>query len=141
MIEQKAKKIMQNNLVRLAIAENTDCTDVQMMIQFVEAELRFYSMYKFVIGKEISLKELYPVLVDLLNIRQMIPVFISNLIVDLSEDSNVNPNDIKLIISTNKADASVVFIHAYNNTKPLKQLTWSEVFGQEAMMKMMAKQG
>jgi|TARA_R110000824_G_scaffold305007_4_gene492772 hypothetical protein len=141
MIEQKAKKIMQNNLVRLAIAENTDCTDVQMMIQFVEAELRFYSMYKFVIGKEISLKELYPVLVDLLNIRQMIPVFISNLIVDLSENSNVNPNDIKLIISTNKADASVVFIHAYNNTKPLKQLTWSEVFGQEAMMKMMAKQG
>ena len=141
MIEQKAKKIMQNNLVRLAIAENTDCTDVQMMIQFVEAELRFYSMYKFVIGKEISLKELYPVLVDLLNIRQMIPVFISNLIVDLSEDSNVNPNDIKLIISTNKADATVVFIHAYNNTKPLKQLTWSEVFGQEAMMKMMAKQG
>tara|TARA_R110000744_G_scaffold297472_3_gene407268 strand:+ start:4005 stop:4430 length:426 start_codon:yes stop_codon:yes gene_type:complete len=141
MIEQKAKKIMQNNLVRLAIAENTDCTDVQMMIQFVEAEIRFYSMYKFVIGKEISLKELYPVLVDLLNIRQMIPVFISNLIVDLSEDSNVNPNDIKLIISTNKADATVVFIHAYNNTKPLKQLTWSEVFGQEAMMKMMAKQG
>ena len=53
MIEQKAKKIMQNNLVRLAIAENTDCTDVQMMIQFVEAEIRFYSMYKFVIGKEI----------------------------------------------------------------------------------------
>ena len=141
MIEGKAKSIMKDNLKRLAKSENTDCTKVQMIIQLIEGEPKFFAMDNFVIGKEITVKELYPVLIDLLNVRQMLPVFTSNLIVEIAEENNINAYNIKLIVSTNKEDASVVFIHSYNNTKPLKQLTWSEVFGQEAMMKLMAKQG
>lgn len=140
MIEEKAKSIMKDNLQRLAIDENTDCLDVQILIQFIDGEPKFFAMHNFVIGKEITPKELYPVLIDLLNVRQMLPVFAANLMVDIAEDDGSNPYDIKLIVSTNKADAGVVFMHAYNKTQPLKQLTWSEVFGQEAMMKMMSKQ-
>ena len=45
-----------------------------------------------------------------------------------------------LIISPIDEKASKLFVTAYKEGKILKNMTWNEVFGDEAMMKMMAKQ-
>ena len=86
------------------------------------------------------LKDLYPSWKDIFGIRDQIPVFLANLINDVSIESSVAEDDVKLIISPIDEKASKLFVTAYNDGKILKNMTWNDVFGDEAMMKMMAKQ-
>ena len=86
------------------------------------------------------LKDLYPSWKDIFGIREQIPVFLANLINDVSIESSVAEDDINLIISPIDEKASKLFVTAYNEGRILKNMTWNDVFGDEAMMKMMAKQ-
>jgi len=140
-IESKAKKIMKDNIIKLSKTYNTSCKDVQVLMQVNEGVPKFYATKDFAVEKEISVKELYPVLVDVFQVRQLLPVFVGNLIVDTAKECNAEDlGDIKVFISTNSDNAEKVYLHAYNKNKPHRQLSWSEVFGEEAMMKLMTKQ-
>mgnify|MGYP003145991176 CR=1 FL=1 len=140
-IESQAKKIMKDNIVRLSKSYNTSCKDVQLLMQLKEGIPKFYATKDFVVEKELTVKELYPVLVDVFQVRQLLPVFIGNLLVDTAKECDAdNWDDVKVYISTNSENADKLYLHAYNKNKPYKQLTWSEVFGEEAMMKLMTKQ-
>ena len=141
-IESKAKKIMKDNIISLSKSYNTSCIDVQVLMQVNGGIPKFYATKDFVVEKEMTVKELYPVLVDVFQVRQLLPVFVGNLIVDTAKECDTeNLDDIKVFISTNSDNAEKVYLHAYNKNKPHRQLTWSEVFGEEAMMKLMTKQG
>ena len=140
-IEAKSKKIMKDNIVRLAKEYSMPTTNVQLVMQFKEGQPKFYSAKDFVKDRELGVKELYPVLVDIFNVRDMIPVFIGNLLVDILKECDAEKeDDVVVYISTNCDKASKLYLHSYFKNKPHRQLTWSEVFGEEAMMKLMAKQ-
>ena len=132
---------MKDNIIKLSKTYNTSCKDVQVLMQVNEGVPKFYATKDFAVEKEISVKELYPVLVDVFQVRQLLPVFVGNLIVDTAKECNAEDlGDIKVFISTNSDNAEKVYLHAYNKNKPHRQLSWSEVFGEEAMMKLMTKQ-
>lgn len=140
LVERQSKKIMSDALVSLAKSQEVDCTDVQLLMQFKGVNPIVYGMKEYDVVKEYTYKELYPVLVDLLNVRDMIPVFIANLLVDEAEKLNETPDKIKLVVSTNKKDGDVVYPHLYNDKQLIRQLQWGQVFGQEALLKIIAKQ-
>jgi hypothetical protein len=140
LVERQSKKIMSDALVSLAKSQEVDCTDVQLLMQFKGVNPIVYGMKEYDVVKEYTYKELYPVLVDLLNVRDMIPVFIANLLVDEAEKLNETPDKIKLVVSTNKKDGDVVYPHIYNDKELIRQLKWGQVFGQEALLKIIAKQ-
>ena len=85
LVERQSKKIMSDALISLAKSQEVDCTDVQLLMQFKGVNPIVYGMKEYDVVKEYTYKELYPVLVDLLNVRDMIPVFIANLLVDEAE--------------------------------------------------------
>lgn len=140
LVERQSKKIMSDALISLAKSQDVDCTNVQLLMQFKGVNPIVYGMKEYDVVKEYTYKELYPVLVDLLNVRDMIPVFIANLLVDEAEKLNETPDKIKLVVSTNKKDGDVVYPHLYNDKTLIRQLKWGQIFGQEALLKIMAKQ-
>tara|TARA_R110002020_G_scaffold190916_9_gene390586 strand:+ start:1561 stop:1992 length:432 start_codon:yes stop_codon:yes gene_type:complete len=140
-IEAQAKKIMKDNIIRLSKSYNTSCKSVQLMMRLNEGMPKIYATKDFVVEKEMTVKELYPVLVDVFQVRQLLPMFMGNLLVGIAKDSDAeNWEDISVYVSTNSDSIDKLYLHAYNKNKPYKQLSWSEVFGEEAMMKLMAKQ-
>jgi hypothetical protein len=140
LVERTSKKILSDALISLATEQEVDCTEVQLLMQFKGVRPKVYGMKEYGVVKEYTYKELYPVLVDLLNVRDMIPVFIANLLVDEAEKLNETPDRIKLVVSTNKKEGDVVYPHLYNDKELIRQLKWGQVFGQEALLKIMAKQ-
>ena len=140
LVERQSKKIMSDALISLAKSQEVDCTEVQLLMQFKGVNQIVYGMKEYDVVKEYTYKELYPVLVDLLNVRDMIPVFIANLLVDEAEKLNETPDKIKLVVSTNKKDGDVVYPHLYNDKELIRQLQWGQIFGQEALLKIIAKQ-
>ena len=140
LVERTSKKIMSDAIVSLAKNEEVSCTEVQLLMQFKGVNPIVYGMKEYEVVKPYTYKELYPVLIDLLNVRDMIPMFIANLLVDEAQKENQTPDQIKIVISTNKEDGSTVYPHLYNGKKLLRQLNWGEVFGQQALMSIMAKQ-
>lgn len=140
LVERKSKQIMSDAIISLAKEQEVSCTDVQLLMQFKGVHPIVFGMKEYDVVKEYTYKELYPVLIDVLNVRDMIPVFIANLLVDEAEKEGDNPNNLKLIISTNQEDGVVVYPHLYKDKKLLRQLGWGEIFGQQAMMRIMAKQ-
>ena len=92
-IEAKSKKIMKDNIVRLAKEYSMPTTNVQLVMQFKGGQPKFYSAKDFVKDRELGVKELYPVLVDIFNVRDMIPVFIGNLLVDVLKECDAEKED------------------------------------------------
>ena len=140
LVERTSKKIMSDAIISLAKKEEVSCTDIQLLMQFKGVNPIVYGMKKYDVVKPYTYKELYPVLIDLLNVRDMIPMFIGNLLVDEAQKENQSPDKIKIVVSTNKDDGSIVYPHLYNGNKILRQLNWDEVFGNKALMSIMAKQ-
>ena len=140
LVERTSKKIINDAIISLAKEQDVGCADVQLLMQFKGVHPIVYGMKDYEVIKEYTYKELYPVLVDLLNIRDMIPVFIANLLVDEAEKEKETPDRIKLVFSTNKDDAGDVYPHLYKDKKILRQLNWGQIFGQEALMKIIVKQ-
>tara|TARA_R100001244_G_scaffold35643_3_gene32777 strand:- start:8 stop:433 length:426 start_codon:yes stop_codon:yes gene_type:complete len=141
MIESKSKSIMKDAINVLALEHKVSAENIQLLINIKGGSPKFFGMKEFRVVKEITVKELYPVLVDMFQIRQMIPAFVANLIVDTAEKENLLPKNLAIIISTQDDEAKELFVHVYNETTPIKQIIWKDIFGQEAMMKVMAKQG
>tara|TARA_R110000744_G_scaffold379862_3_gene498992 strand:+ start:4093 stop:4524 length:432 start_codon:yes stop_codon:yes gene_type:complete len=141
-IEAKAKKIMTAQIRSLSKEYGTKPKGVQLLMKLKGGEPKFFAMHEFKTMREVSVKELYPVLVDLFNVREILPAFVVSLIVDIAEkEDGAKYEDIQVIISTNGDDLRHLYLHAYNKNSPIRQLSWEEVFGNEAMMKLMAKQG
>jgi len=140
LVERASKKIMRNAIISLAAESDTSCTNVQLLMQFKGVHPIVYGMNDYEIVKPYTYKELYPTVIDILNVREMIPMFIANLLVDESQKENETPDKIKIIVSTNKEDADIVYPYLYKETKLLRRLNWDEVFGNQALMKIMAKQ-
>ena len=140
LVERKSKEIMRNAIILLAKEKESSCVNIQLLMQFKGIHPTVYGMEDYEIVRPYTYKELYPTLIDLLNVRDMIPMFIANLLVDEAEKEKETPDKIKIIVSTNKEDASVIYPHLYKGTTLLRKLNWEEVFGNQALMKIMAKQ-
>lgn len=140
-VKNKAHKILSSALIDVSKKEQSKIMDVQLLVKYYKGSPSFFALkdYKNDLG-HLPLKDLYPSWKDVFGIRDQIPVFLANLINDVSIESSVAEDDVKLIISPIDEKASKLFVTAYNDGKILKNMTWNDVFGDEAMMKMMAKQ-
>ena len=140
-VKNKAHKILSSALIDVSKKEQSKIMDVQLLVKYYKGSPSFFALknYKNDLG-HLPLKDLYPSWKDIFGIRDQIPVFLANLINDVSVESSVAEDDVKLIISPIDEKASKLFVTAYNDGKILKNMTWNDVFGDEAMMKMMAKQ-
>ena len=140
-VKNKAHKILSSALIDVSKKEKSKIMDVQLLVRYYRGSPSFFALkdYKNDLG-HLPLKDLYPSWKDIFGIREQIPVFLANLINDVSIESSVAEDDINLIISPIDEKASKLFVIAYNEGRILKNMTWNDVFGDEAMMKMMAKQ-
>jgi len=139
-IETQAKNIMRKAIVKLSKEHSVSCKEVQLMLRMEEGKPKFFATKQFVPEREMTVKELYPVLVDVLHVRQLLPAFVGSLLVDTAEECNAeNWEDIKIFIFTMDDDAKDLHIFAYNKNEKYKALDWSIVFGDEAMMRVMTK--
>jgi hypothetical protein len=68
-------------------------------------------------------------------------MFLANLINDISEENDLPATDINLLISVHINDGKKhLLITTYNSSgNIIKVMQFDEVFGEEAMMKMMSK--
>lgn len=140
-VEKKARKILIGGIETLSISEKTN--DVQYLVKYFNGQPEFFGMreWKTELG-HIPISSVYPVWKDLFGITPQIPIFLANLINEISEEKNIAETDLKLILSIfepkpRKKDISVT---AYSNDgKIIKNMQFAEVFGEAAMVKMMAK--
>ena len=135
-VKNKAHKILSSALIDVSKKEQSKIMDVQLLVKYYKGSPSFFALknYKNDLG-HLPLKDLYPSWKDIFGIRDQIPVFLANLINDVSIESSVAEDDVKLIISPIDEKASKLFVTAYNDGKILKNMTWNDVFGDEAMMK------
>ena len=86
---------------------------------------------------------MYPAWQDIFGITHQIPVFLANLINEISVENDIPETDVKLLLSLYepKANKKDIMITTYDNGgKIIKMMKFAEVFGEEAMVKMMVKE-
>jgi hypothetical protein len=138
-IKTKTKNIFSKAIKNLASKNNSNNKDVQLLVKYFKSKPEFFGLENYSKkGEHLPLDFLYPAWQDVFGIRNQIPVFIANLINDLSEKNEIPYEEINIIISGEDDSIKKLNLHAYHNGKHLKMLSWDEVFGQEAMIRIMA---
>jgi hypothetical protein len=140
-VESKSKSIMVENMKEIAKQKEEQNENVQLLIKKVKGKPEFFGLidYKENIG-HLPLDRLYPAWKDVFGVRSMIPMFIDSVIEDTAKEFKLNQGEINLIISSFEKDLRILNIHAYEQNKLLKSMNWSDVFGQNRLIKIMAKQ-
>ena len=139
-VEKKARKILIEGIETLSVSEKTN--DVQLLVKYHNGQPEFFGMkgWETNVG-HIPINDLYPAWQDIFGIRNQIPMFLANLINDISEENDLPATDINLLISVHINDGKKhLLITTYNSSgNIIKIMQFDEVFGEEAMMKMMSK--
>ena len=139
-IKTKTKNIFSKAIKNLATKNNSNAKDVQLLVKYFESKPEFFGLENYnKNGEHLPLDFIYPAWQDVFGIRNQIPVFIANLISEISEENELPYEEINIIISGADESVKKLNLHAYHNNKYLKELTWDKVFGQEAMIKIMSK--
>lgn len=139
-VEKKARKILIEGIENLSVSEKTN--DVQLLVKYHNGIPEFFGMKSWETNLgHIPISKLYPSWQDIFGIRNQIPMFLANLINDISEEKDISKTDIKLLISLHINEGKKhLLITTYNlSGNIIKVMQFDEVFGEEAMMKMMAK--
>jgi len=140
-IEKKARKILIGGIETLSINEKTE--DVQYLVKYHNGQPEFFGMknWNTELG-HIPISQLYPAWKDLFGIAPQIPIFLSNLMSEVSVENDISESELKLILSLYepKPRKKDIAVTAYSSDgKILKNMQFTEVFGEEAMLKMMTK--
>lgn len=140
-VEKKARKILIGGIETLSVSEETK--DVQYLVKYYNGRPEFFGMksWKTELG-HIPIGSVYPSWKDIFGITPQIPIFLANLINEISISNDIPETDLKLILSIYepKPRRKDISISAYgDNGKIIKNMLFAEVFGEEAMVKMMAK--
>ena len=144
-IESKSKKILTQALYRVASEKQKETQDVQLMVKYHKGRPEFFGLldFKTEVG-HLPVSKLYPAHMDIFGIRSQIPVFIANTIDDVCNDfkskMEINKEDVKLLIVENEMKKKDLLVYAYKDRDFLKIYKWKEVFGEEALVRIMAKQ-
>ena len=103
--------------------------EVQLLVKYYKGSPSFFALkdYKNDLG-HLPLRDLYPSWKDVFGIRDQIPVFLANLINDISNESSVAEEDVILIISPTDEKASKLFVTAYKDGKILKKYDLARSF-------------
>ena len=140
-VEKKSRKILVGGINDLSTKEKTK--DVQLLVKYHNGQPEFFGMknWKNNLG-HIPVGKLYPSWQDIFGITHQIPIFLANLIEEISVENDIPETDVNLLLSLYepKPRKTDIMITAYGTeAKILKNMQFAEVFGEEAMMKMMAK--
>lgn len=142
MIEKKSRKILIGGIETLSISEKTN--DVQYLVKYHNGRPEFFGMKSWKTELEhIPISKVYPAWKDLFGITPQIPIFLANLINDIAEEKDIPETDLKLILSIfePKPKRKDVSVTAYTNDgKIIKNMKFGEVFNDEALMRIIAKQ-
>ena len=142
LIEKKARKILIGGIETLSISEKTK--DVQYLVMYHNGQPEFFGMKNWETNLgHIPIGTLYPAWQDIFGITHQIPAFLANLINEISVEHDIPETDVKLLLSLYepKANKKDIMITTYDNSgKIIKMMKFAEVFGEEAMVKMMVKE-
>ena len=140
-VANKSRKIVRNAIKDLSKKENTTTQEVQLLVKYYKGSPEFFGLRDF--DKDLGhlpLNVLYPAHMDIFGIKQQIPIFLANLIEEVSETFSIKHTEVMLIISEVDSKGKL-YVFAYNQQKKLlKPYEWKDVFSEEALMKIMAKQ-
>jgi len=139
-VASKSKKIVRNAIFDLSKKEESKTMDIQLLVKYHKGRPEFFGLKDFTknLGY-LPLHSLYPTRLDIFGIRNQIPIFLANLIEEVCEEFKLSTKDINIIISE-VDDKGKMYVFAYTDKKLLKSFDWKEVFSDEALMKIMAKQ-
>ena len=128
-VASKSKKIVRNAIYDLSKKEESKTMDIQLLVKYHEGRPEFFGLKDFTknLGY-LPLHTLYPTRLDIFGIRNQIPVFIANLINDLSEKNEIPYEEINIIISGEDDSIKKLNLHAYHNGKHLKMLSLQRTF-------------
>ena len=141
LVSNKSRKIVRNAIKDLSKKENTTTQEVQLLVKYYKGSPEFFGLRDF--DKDLGhlpLNVLYPAHMDIFGVRQQIPIFLANLIEEVTEAFSIDYKDVILIIAEVDSKGKL-FVFAYNKDKKLlKPYEWKDVFSEQALMKIMAKQ-
>jgi hypothetical protein len=139
-VANKSKKIVRNAIKDLSKKEKTTTQEVQLLVKYFKGMPEFFGLRDF--DKDLGhlpLNKLYPAHMDIFGIKNQIPIFLANLIQEVCEEFKLNLPDVNIIIAEVDSKGTM-YAFAYKDQKLLKPFTWKQVFSEEALMKIMAKQ-
>ena len=139
-VANKSKKIVRNAIKDLSKKENTTTQEVQLLVRYFKGMPEFFGLRDF--DKDLGhlpLSKLYPAHMDIFGIKNQIPIFLANLIDEGCEEFKVQVTDVNIIIAEVDSKGKM-YAFAYKNKKLLKPFEWKDVFSEQALMKIMAKQ-
>ena len=140
-VANKSRKIVRNAIKDLSKKENTTTQEVQLLVKYYKGSPEFFGLRDF--DKDLGhlpLNVLYPAHMDIFGIKQQIPIFLANLIEEVCTEFSIVPTEVNLIIAEVDSKGKL-YVFAYNQQKKLlKPYEWKDVFSEEALMKIMAKQ-
>ena len=136
----KSNKIVRNAISDLSLREGVMTSNIQLLIKYHNGSPEFFALQDY--DKDLGhlpLGTLYPAWKDIFGIRGQIPLFLANLISEVCEEFNLEYNDVAIIVSERgKKDA--MRIVAYKDGKILREFRWNDVFSNDSLMKIAAKQ-
>ena len=142
LVEKKARKILMGGIETLSISEKTK--DVQYLVKYDNGQPKFFGMKNWETNLgHIPINTLYPAWQDIFGITHQIPIFLANLINEISVEKDIPETDVKLLLSLYEPSANKkdIMITTYDSKGSIiKIMKFAEVFGEEAMVKMMVKQ-
>ena len=130
-VANKSKKIVRSAIKDLSQKENTTTQEVQLLVKYYEGKPEFFGLRDF--DKDLGhlpLHILYPAHMDLFGIRNQIPIFLANLIDEVTQEFEIEPLKVNIIISEVDSKGTLIVL-AYNEQKKLlKHFEWKNVFSQ-----------
>ena len=139
-VANKSKKIVRNAIKDLSKKENTTTQEVQLLVRYFKGMPEFFGLRDF--DKDLGhlpLSKLYPAHMDIFGVKNQIPIFLANLIEEVCEEFKVEVADVNIIIAEVDSKGKM-YAFAYKDKKLLKPFEWKDVFSEQALMKIMAKQ-
>ena len=127
-ITTSAVEIMSEALVRFSKPEECSANDIQLTIQLNQNGLKYGYMKEYSPIREIIFNEILGVKFDFKQREMLTAPFLQKAILRLSEENELNVEDISVVIMTKDQDAKSIYILAYNKNELITQLTLGWLF-------------
>jgi hypothetical protein len=133
---KETKRVMKKALLRFSKENGISPIDNQLLICGGEGGMPFYKyMKKYKPLKNLTFNEILGVIFDFKSREALATPFMQNAILRLSEEKDINPQDIQIMIFTDTDECKNVSLYAYSNGKKIKPVSFEWLFKEGLEMK------
>ena len=132
----ETKRVMKKALLRFSKENGIAPTDNQLLICGGEGGTPFYKYMKnYKPVNQLTFNDILGVTFDFKSREALATPFMQNAILRLSEEKEIKPQDIQIMIFTETDECKSVSLYAYNNGKKIQPVSFEWLFQEGLEMK------